>query len=755
MRRTSIAFRLMMIPAVMLALMAAMAGLAYFNGVSFGEALDDYATSARNAVRVGQVEGEVAHMRRYVVDYANKGRPELAEKVMAAHERIDGQLTELIAAAQDPEQKESYRRLHELLGAYYKQFDTVVALRTQREKDVSEGINAIGPQVRKNLTNITASAMADGDMEAAALAGQAQEALMLARLSAVRFLSDPTQALVDTTNQRIDLFVERTRTLLDALQNPERRRLASAAAEGAEKYRAAFKGITEAVFEVDQRIQDMAEQGAAFSRLVAENQEAQAERMANRRAETVSAITMSQWMTLGLSLGAMLLGGAIAWIIGQRISRRIAALNTALQHSAKGELIAKLDKNANDEIGDATDALNAMTDARREQAEIAEQIAKGNLTVQPRALSEKDVLGHALVTMVEKLREVVAEATAAAENVSSGSQELSASSEQLSQGATEQASSAEEASATMEQNTASIKQNADNAAETEKIARQSARDAQASGDAVRKAVEAMRTIAEKISIVQEIARQTDLLALNAAVEAARAGEHGKGFAVVASEVRKLAERSQAAASEISTLSGDSVKVAEQAGDMLSKLVPDIKKTAELVEEISAATREQEVGAVQLNEAIQQLDKVTQQNASASEEMSATSEELAAQAEQLLQTIAYFEVDRAGQRKAPATSTAVHHAATTQQTVGRSTTVHHAPAHHPAAKGNGRASSNGPGATRGNAQARGSGHEHSIAAKAAASPRSNGNGKDHDAETGVVLDLTPGGEDIDDAAFERY
>ncbi|WP_312930879.1 methyl-accepting chemotaxis protein, partial [Agrobacterium cavarae] len=222
----------------------------------------------------------------------------------------------------------------------------------------------------------------------------------------------------------------------------------------------------------------------------------------------------------------------------------------------------------------------------------------------------------------------------------------SSSSEQLSQGATEQASSAEEASASMEEMAANIKQNADNAAQTEKIARQSSKDAEASGEAVGRAVVAMRTIAEKISIVQEIARQTDLLALNAAVEAARAGEHGKGFAVVASEVRKLAERSQAAAAEISSLSGETVQVATEAGEMLNRLVPDIRKTAELVSEISAACREQDIGASQINEAIQQLDKVTQQNSGASEEVSATSEELAAQAEELQTSIAFFKVERA-------------------------------------------------------------------------------------------------------------
>jgi len=283
---------------------------------------------------------------------------------------------------------------------------------------------------------------------------------------------------------------------------------------------------------------------------------------------------------------------------------------------------------------------------------VAEAIAAGDLTqtVEVKGNDEITDLLRAFGAMSDKLRDVVGQVTSAAENMSSGSQELSASAEQLSQGSTEQASSTEEASSSMEEMAANVKQNAENASTTEKMASQSAKDAEASGLAVGKAVDAMQTIAAKINIVQEIARQTDLLALNAAVEAARAGEHGKGFAVVASEVRKLAERSQAAAAEIGTLSVDTVKVAQEAGSMLAKLVPDIKKTAELVEEITAACREQDVGSTQINQAIQQLDKVTQQNAAASEQVSATSEELAAQAEQLQTTIAFFRLDDAASRR---------------------------------------------------------------------------------------------------------
>jgi methyl-accepting chemotaxis protein len=193
----------------------------------------------------------------------------------------------------------------------------------------------------------------------------------------------------------------------------------------------------------------------------------------------------------------------------------------------------------------------------------------------------------------------------------------------------------------MEQMAANIKQSAKNAADTEKMALKSASDARESGEAVSRAVNAMQTIAEKILVVQEIARQTDLLALNAAVEAARAGEHGRGFAVVASEVRKLAERSQSAAGEISNLSGNTVKAAQEAGEMLEELVPDIERTSQLVAEISRASQEQDAGATQVNIAIQQLDKVTQENTSAADEMSTTAEALASQSEQLQASIKFF------------------------------------------------------------------------------------------------------------------
>jgi methyl-accepting chemotaxis protein len=362
-------------------------------------------------------------------------------------------------------------------------------------------------------------------------------------------------------------------------------------------------------------------------------------KQADQQTNTVYA--EARMTTITVAVLAILLAIAGAFWISRIVSLGLARVRVALDAVAIGDLDQTVTITSNDEIRDLVDTVNRMTTNLRQSAALADRIAAGDLTAEHKPLSDKDRLGLALGTMVGRLRVVAGDANDAAEQVSAGSQQLSAAAEQVSQGATEQAAAAEEASASMEQMAANIKQNADNAAQTEKIARQSSIEAERSGAAVQRAVGAMRTIAEKIGFVQEIARQTDLLALNAAVEAARAGDHGKGFAVVAAEVRKLAERSQAAATEISGMSSDTVGAATEAGDMLVRLVPDIRRTAELVAEISAACREQDIGASQVNQAIQQLDQVTQQNASASEQISSTAESLADQAEELQHSIAFF------------------------------------------------------------------------------------------------------------------
>ncbi|HEY3275116.1 MAG TPA: cache domain-containing protein [Syntrophorhabdaceae bacterium] len=322
----------------------------------------------------------------------------------------------------------------------------------------------------------------------------------------------------------------------------------------------------------------------------------------------------------------------------------IGPLNVAAEYVdriSKGDVPPKITEDYKGDFKEIIGNVNLLIDAMKEVTAATEEIAAGNLTVTVKARSDRDDLMKALAKMVERISEIVGSVQEATTQVAGGSSQMSAVAEQISQGASEQAASAEEASASMEQMASNIKQNTDSAQQTERIALKSAEDARESGKSVEETVRAMKEIAGKITIIEEIARQTNLLALNAAIEAARAGEHGKGFAVVASEVRKLAERSQGAAGEISELSRSSVEKAERAGGLLDKLVPDIRKTAELVQEIAAASVEQNAGASQVNTAIQQLNQVIQQNAGAAEEMSSMSEELSSQSAQLQGTMGFF------------------------------------------------------------------------------------------------------------------
>jgi methyl-accepting chemotaxis protein len=297
--------------------------------------------------------------------------------------------------------------------------------------------------------------------------------------------------------------------------------------------------------------------------------------------------------------------------------------------------------------------VTMLTRSLGKALDLVRAVADGDLDATATVTSNDEIkdLVDVLNRMVGSLRGVVSEVMSAAHNVAGRSNQMLVAAEQLRQGAVEQASSTEETSASVEQMASNIRQNADNTNQAETIARKVAVDADASGKAVGDAVAAMETIAEKIMIVQEIARQTDLLALNAAVEAARAGEHGRGFAVVASEVRKLAERSQQAASEISGLSSNTVKSARSAGERLQSLVPEIRRTADLVSEISAANNELNAGAGQISVAVQQLDSVTQQNTSASEDLSTSAGDLSAEADRLQRTMSFFRLDGASRQAA--------------------------------------------------------------------------------------------------------
>ncbi|MBF0214819.1 MAG: methyl-accepting chemotaxis protein [Magnetococcales bacterium] len=383
-----------------------------------------------------------------------------------------------------------------------------------------------------------------------------------------------------------------------ALPDEEKKILADAM----KAYHHAFSALVEKDKEIATVMETMRAATHAMEPLIADLVKEASGDMTETANETNHDARQSATLALTISLIILVIGVLLAWIIGRAISTPVRALQRMTETFGQGDLTVTTDIRQTDEVG---------------------------------------LMAASLAGTVTRLQEVIGQVKLASIEVAQGSQQLSDAAQGLSQSSTEQAAAIEETSAAMEEMTASIRVNHDHAQTTEAISQQAAKDAVETGKAVIDAVQAMNQIAEKISIIEEISRQTNLLALNAAIEAARAGEHGKGFAVVAAEVRKLAERSQTAASEIGGLSSSSVSVAERAGIMLGKLVPDIQRTAELIQEISASSREQNRSAEQINAAIQSMDQAIQRNAGTSEEMAATSEELSAQADTLQNAVAFF------------------------------------------------------------------------------------------------------------------
>ncbi|MBF0294484.1 MAG: methyl-accepting chemotaxis protein [Magnetococcales bacterium] len=542
---------------------------------------------------------------------------------------IKKQAAEAHEVFKDPADKEHMQRVSQLTEAYEKLFSTLVAgdkkLAEEVEKmraathTVLEAVHALEKSQSDKLRGI-------GDRLNVYQGYQDLQAQLAGRIQKINHSSEMGLSFLDARLGEKEVIlsggkdakqVERTRAglakgkqlateMAGVFRDPKDIEVAKRAEAAFANYQHEFDGLLSQLHELDNEKKRMIASRRELNKLVDEVVEGQQKKLENEVASSESLILIG-------TLLAIIVGCLIGYLLSRNLSNAVTGCIGNMTNLAAGNLMIRCITNRTDELG---------------------------------------LMSRSIDEMAARLRSVVEEVAQSVVNVTAGSQQLSDSAQTLAEGASSQAASIEETSSAMEEMTSTIQKNMDNAQVTERIALEASRDASSGGEAVSKAVTAMKEIASKISIIEEIARQTNLLALNAAIEAARAGEHGKGFAVVAAEVRKLAERSQTAAGEISHLSSSSVVVAEEAGTIINKLVPDIRKTAELIQEIAASSREQNQGADQINKAIQQLDQVIQQNAGSSEEMAATAEELSAQAELLRQTMAFFKTEGAASHAAP-------------------------------------------------------------------------------------------------------
>jgi len=489
---------------------------------------------------------------------------------------------------------------HQAKGAQMAAVKTMAAAAGDVQKvaiDLEKSLEAVSSRMLVGEDKAAAARLLEMQRKLASI----NQAFLNSRINVLYFLWQGDKARAASAMEMLASVEKASQELQAITASSEDKAMLSGMAQKAAVYRERIADLLSASESQQAAVARMTSRAAEVSGVTQESLEFQQKKM-ETDASTVNKINGA------VALAAALFGALVAVLLTRSITGPVTKGVDFARNMSEGDFTTMLDIRQKDEIGILAQSLNAM---------------------------------------VTRLREVVAEVQSACENVAAGSEELSSTAQTLSQGASEQAASVEEVSSTVEEISAAIKRSADNSSQTEAIAVKAAEEAEEGGKTVAQTVTAMKQIAEKITIIEEIARQTNLLALNAAIEAARAGQHGKGFAVVAAEVRKLAERSGVAAAEIATLSVQSVAVAEKAGEMLGSIVPDIRKTAMLVQEIATASREQNTGAQQISTAVNQLNHVVQSSAAAAEEIASTAEELSSQAEHLQHAISFFNVGTQG------------------------------------------------------------------------------------------------------------